>query len=119
MDRRFVRVSKPCFRHCSVMRVRSPRAISTCRHLVQDTLVLAYARNAWFLGGARQELALIPILTNLNRTVRDRLARRPQFLPLLETTPTPRPSQSRTSLARLHACRRSSGPVLCSGCWRD
>jgi RNA polymerase sigma-70 factor, ECF subfamily len=51
--------------------------------LVQDTLVRALRSERLFLGGDVRSW-LYTILTNLNKNRRRSLARRPQFMPLLE-----------------------------------
>ena len=52
--------------------------------LVQDTLVRALRSERLFLGGDIRSW-LYTILTNLNRNRRRSLARKPQFMPLLDT----------------------------------
>jgi RNA polymerase sigma-70 factor (ECF subfamily) len=52
--------------------------------LVQDTLVRALRSERLFLGG---DVWLYTILTNLNKNRRRSLARRPQFMPLLDNNP--------------------------------
>src|SRR6201985_1591331 len=54
--------------------------------LVQDTLVRALRSERLFLGGDVRSW-LYTILTNLNKNRRRSLARRPQFMPLLENNP--------------------------------
>src|ERR1700732_1027430 len=54
--------------------------------LVQDTLVRALRSERLFLGGDVRSW-LYTILTNLNKNRRRSLARRPQFLPLLDNNP--------------------------------
>ena len=54
--------------------------------LVQDTLVRALRSERLFLGGDVRSW-LYTILTNLNKNRRRSLARRPQFMPLLENSP--------------------------------
>src|SRR5260221_403730 len=57
--------------------------------LVQDTLVRALRSERLFLGGDVRSW-LYTILTNLNKNRRRSLARRPQFMPLLDNNPDPR-----------------------------
>ena len=54
--------------------------------LVQDTLVRALRSERLFLGGDVRSW-LYTILTNLNKNRRRSLARRPQFMPLLDNNP--------------------------------
>ena len=54
--------------------------------LVQDTLVRALRSERLFLGGDVKSW-LYTILTNLNKNRRRSLARRPQFMPLLDNNP--------------------------------
>jgi RNA polymerase sigma-70 factor (ECF subfamily) len=54
--------------------------------LVQDTLVRALRSERLFLGGDVRSW-LYTILTNLNKNRRRSLARRPQFVPLLDNNP--------------------------------
>src|SRR3954451_2506777 len=54
--------------------------------LVQDTLVRALRSERLFLGGDVRSW-LYTILTNLNKNQRTSLARRPQFMPLLDNNP--------------------------------
>ena len=54
--------------------------------LVQDTLVRALRSERLFLGGDIRSW-LYTILTNLNKNRRRSLARRPQFMPLLDNNP--------------------------------
>jgi RNA polymerase sigma-70 factor, ECF subfamily len=54
--------------------------------LVQDTLVRALRSEKLFLGGDVRSW-LYTILTNLNKNRRRSLARRPQFMPLLDNNP--------------------------------
>src|SRR6266404_5059116 len=54
--------------------------------LVQDTLVRALRSEQLFLGGDVRSW-LYTILTNLNKNRRRSLARRPQFMPLLDNNP--------------------------------
>src|ERR1051325_4698494 len=54
--------------------------------LVQDTLVRALRSERLFLGGDVRSW-LYTILTNLNKNRHRSLARRPQFIPLLENNP--------------------------------
>jgi RNA polymerase sigma factor (sigma-70 family) len=54
--------------------------------LVQDTLVRALRSERLFLGGDVRSW-LYTILTNLNKNRRRSLARRPQFIPLLDNNP--------------------------------
>ena len=54
--------------------------------LVQDTLVRALRSDRLFIGGDVRSW-LYTILTNLNKNRRRSLARRPQFMPLLENNP--------------------------------
>jgi len=54
--------------------------------LVQDTLVRALRSERLFIGGDVRSW-LYTILTNLNKNRRRSLARRPQFIPLLENNP--------------------------------
>jgi RNA polymerase sigma-70 factor (ECF subfamily) len=54
--------------------------------LVQDTLVRALRSERLFIGGDIRSW-LYTILTNLNKNRRRSLARRPQFMPLLENNP--------------------------------
>ena len=56
--------------------------------LVQDTLVRALRSERLFLGGDVRSW-LYTILTNLNKNRRRSLARRPQFMPLLENNADP------------------------------
>ena len=55
--------------------------------LVQDTLVRALRSEHLFHGGEIRSW-LYTILTNLNKNRRRSLARRPQFIPLLENNPS-------------------------------
>src|SRR5260370_33679689 len=63
--------------------------------LVQDTLVRALRSERLFLGGDVRSW-LYTILTNLNKNRRRSLARRPQFMPLLDNNPDARGTEAET-----------------------
>src|SRR5712664_2718356 len=62
------------------------RDADVANDLVQDTLVRALRSERLFLGGDVRSW-LYTILTNLNKNRRRSLARRPQFMPLLDNNP--------------------------------
>ena len=62
------------------------RNAETADDIVQDTLVRALRSEHLFHGGDTRAW-LYTILTNLNKNRRRSLARRPQFMPLLENNP--------------------------------
>jgi RNA polymerase sigma-70 factor (ECF subfamily) len=62
------------------------RDVDVADDLVQDTLVRALRSERLFLGGDVRSW-LYTILTNLNKNRRRSLARRPQFMPLLDNNP--------------------------------
>ena len=62
------------------------RDVDIADDLVQDTLVRALRSEQLFLGGDVRSW-LYTILTNLNKNRRRSLARRPQFMPLLDNNP--------------------------------
>ena len=82
--------------------------------LVQDTLVRALRSERLFLGGDVRSW-LYTILTNLNKNRRRSLARRPQFMPLLDNNPTPAAPRRKaaTSPARWRRWWRSSARCCC------
>ena len=82
--------------------------------LVQDTLVRALRSERLFVGGDVRSW-LYTILTNLNKNRRRSLARRPQFMPLSETIPTPAGPKPKaaTSQARWQRWWRSSARCCC------
>src|SRR5260370_14229142 len=82
------------------------RDVDVADDLVQDTLVRALRSERLFLGGDVRSW-LYTILTNLNKNRRRSLARRPQFMPLLENNPEAR----RTQTARPRKRRRLAAAV--------
>ena len=74
--------------------------------LVQDTLVRALRSERLFLGGDVRSW-LYTILTNLNKNRRRSLARRPQFMPLLDNNPDASGTEAEgrdIDIARERAC---------------
>ena len=82
--------------------------------LVQDTLVRALRSERLFLGGDVRSW-LYTILTNLNKNRRRSLARRPQFMPLLDNNPDASGTEAEgRDIARALATLASTASIPCA-----
>ena len=116
------RVSPECRSHDSGI-ARYARALARdtdiADDLVQDTLVRALRSERLFLGGDVRSW-LYTILTNLNKNRRRSLARRPQFMPLLDNNPDASGTEAEgRDIARAPGrWLKSNARCCCSSCWK-